>query len=61
MGNWLDVVFGYILEQKNSTSPFLPWMSKKANKGLTALTSEMDCDRTAMGLPPVRCAVFLIA
>jgi hypothetical protein len=34
-------------EQKNSTSPFLPWMSQ-ANKGLTSLTPETACDQTAM-------------
>jgi hypothetical protein len=44
-------------EQKNST--VLP--SSKATKGLTALTSEMDCDQTAMNLPPVTSAVCLIA
>jgi hypothetical protein len=26
-----------------------------------ALTTEIDCDQTAMGLPPVRYALFLIA
>jgi hypothetical protein len=29
-------------------------------KGLTALTPGMDCDKTAMGLPPIIYAVFLI-
>jgi hypothetical protein len=33
----------------------------KATKGLAALTPEMDCDQTAMGLPPVTSTVFLIA
>jgi hypothetical protein len=47
-------------EQKNSASPFLPWMSSKATKGLTALMPESDCNQTAMGLPPVT-SVFLIA
>jgi hypothetical protein len=28
---------------------------------ITALTDEMDCDQTAMGLPSVTSAVFLIA
>jgi hypothetical protein len=32
-----------------------------ANKGLIALTPEIDCDQTAMGLPPFTSAVFLIA
>jgi hypothetical protein len=32
-----------------------------AVKGLTALTSVMDYDHKAMGLPPVMSAVFLIA
>jgi hypothetical protein len=31
----------------------------KATKGLTALTSEIDCNKTAMGIPPVTSAVFL--
>jgi hypothetical protein len=48
-------------EQKNSNSPFLPWMPSQATKELTALTSEVDCDQTAMGLPPVTSAVFDIA
>jgi hypothetical protein len=33
----------------------------KATKGLTALTPEIDCDQTMMGLLPVMYAVFLIA
>jgi hypothetical protein len=33
----------------------------KVIKGLTALKPEMDCDQTAMGIPPVKFAVFLIA
>jgi hypothetical protein len=32
-----------------------------AVKGLIALTPEMDCNLTAIGLPPVTSAVFLIA
>jgi hypothetical protein len=36
-------------------------LSQKATKGLTALTPEIDCDQTAMDLPPVTSAVFLIA
>jgi hypothetical protein len=36
-------------------------MSAKATKGLTALSSEIDCDQTAMGLPPIMSAVFFIA
>jgi hypothetical protein len=36
-------------------------MSKKATKGLIALTPEIDCNKMAMGLPPVTSAVFLIA
>jgi hypothetical protein len=36
-------------------------MSLKATKGLIALTPEIDCNKTAMGLPPVTSAVFLIA
>jgi hypothetical protein len=35
-------------------------MSEKATKG-TALTSEMDCDQTAMGFPPVASAEIPIA
>jgi hypothetical protein len=31
-----------VFETEKSTSPFLPWMSEKATKGLTALTREMD-------------------
>jgi hypothetical protein len=45
---------------KKSTSLFLPWMSSLATKGLTAVTPEIDCDQTAMGLPPVTSAVFII-
>jgi hypothetical protein len=33
----------------------------KVTKGLRALTPEIDCNRTAMVLPPVTSAVFLIA
>jgi hypothetical protein len=36
-------------------------MSEKAAKGLIALTPEIDCDQTAMGLPPVSSEGFLIA
>jgi hypothetical protein len=32
----------------------------KATKGLIAFTPEIDCNQTAMGLPPVRSAVLLI-
>jgi hypothetical protein len=48
-------------QNKRVTSLFLPWMSYKTTKGLTALTPEVDCDQTAIGLPPVTSAVFLIA
>jgi hypothetical protein len=30
-------------------------------KGLIALTPEIDCDQTAMGLPPITSAAFIIA
>jgi hypothetical protein len=33
----------------------------KATKGLIALAPEIDFNKTAMGLPPVTSAVFLIA
>jgi hypothetical protein len=33
----------------------------KTTKGLIALTPEIDCNRTAMDLPPVTFAVFFIA
>jgi hypothetical protein len=33
----------------------------KATKALIALTPEIDCDKTAMGFPPVTSAVFFIA
>jgi hypothetical protein len=46
-------------EEKNSTSPFLTWMSQKPTKRYR-LTSEIDCDQTAMDLPPVPSALFLI-
>jgi hypothetical protein len=39
----------------------LPWMAQKATKGITALTSEIDCNQTAMGSPLVTSAVFLTA
>jgi hypothetical protein len=32
-----------------------------ATKGLIALTPEIDCDQTAIGLPPVTSSVFLLA
>jgi hypothetical protein len=35
-----------------SCVPFLPWMSKKATKGIIARKPEIDNDQTAMGLPP---------
>jgi hypothetical protein len=50
-----------LTEQKNSTSLFLPWMSLKSTKGLTASPPGIDYDQTVMGLPPVASAVFLIA
>jgi hypothetical protein len=34
---------------------------RKRTKGLIALTPEIDCNKTAMGLTPVTSAVFLIA
>jgi hypothetical protein len=33
----------------------------KAIKGLIASAPEIDCDQSAMGLPPVTSAVLLIA
>jgi hypothetical protein len=36
-------------------------MSQKATNGLISLTPEIDYNKTAMGLPPVTPAVFLIA
>jgi hypothetical protein len=39
----------------------LSWKSLKATKGLIALTPEIDCNKTAMALPPVTSVVFLIA
>jgi hypothetical protein len=33
----------------------------KGTKGLIALTTEIDCNKTAMGLPPVTSAVFFTA
>jgi hypothetical protein len=36
-------------------------MSYKATIGLIAFTPEINCDQTAMGLPPVTSAVFLTA
>jgi hypothetical protein len=56
---YLGVLSG--TEQKNNASPFLPWMSNKAAKQLIALTPEMVCEETAMGLLPVTSALFLIA
>jgi hypothetical protein len=44
---------------KDSTSVFLPRIS--ATKGLITLTPQINCDQTAMGLPSVSSAVFLIA
>jgi hypothetical protein len=40
---------------------YLPWMSYKATKELITFASEIDCDQTAMGLPPVTTAVLLTA
>jgi hypothetical protein len=45
------------IAQKNSTSPIHPWISQKATKGLAVLTPKMNCDQTAMSLPPVTSAV----
>jgi hypothetical protein len=36
-------------------------MSYKATIELIAFTPEIDCDQTAIGLPPVTSAVLLIA
>jgi hypothetical protein len=33
----------------------------KVTKGLIAFTPEIDCDQTAMGLPPITSAVLLMA
>jgi hypothetical protein len=52
----IRVVFG--TEQKNSISPFLT--RRKKWQALTPLTSDMYCDQTAMGLPPLT-SLFLIA
>jgi hypothetical protein len=49
---WVDNKFG---------SLFRPYLTMKVDKGLIALTPEIDCNKTAMGLPPVTSAVFLIA
>jgi hypothetical protein len=35
---------------KDYISPFLPWMSQKATKGLIALTPEIDYDQTAIAV-----------
>jgi hypothetical protein len=40
----------YGTEQKNSISPFLPCVSNRATKRLTALTPEIDSDQTTTGL-----------
>jgi hypothetical protein len=50
-----------VTEQNNSTSPFLPWMSLMASKGLTELTPEAERVQMAMGLPPSTSVIFLIA
>jgi hypothetical protein len=36
-------------------------MLYKATKGLISLTLEIVCDQTAMGLPLIMAAVFLVA
>jgi hypothetical protein len=36
-------------------------LSLTALAGLTAPSPEIDCDQKAIGLPPVTCAIFLIA
>jgi hypothetical protein len=41
--------------------PPLPFFHGCHTKGLIAITPEIDCNKTAMGLPPVTSAVFLIA
>jgi hypothetical protein len=44
-----------------SSLVWCPGLNKRiASKELTALTPEIDCDQTAMGLPPVTTAVLLI-
>jgi hypothetical protein len=61
----LSLVINYYLrymnEQKNSTFLLLPWMDGWTTKGLAASPPEIDRNQTAMGLPPVTSAVFLIA
>jgi hypothetical protein len=48
-------------EQKNRTSPLFPWMSLEETKGSAAHPQEIICNQTAMGVPPVASALFLIA
>jgi hypothetical protein len=53
---------GVLDRTKEKHLSLFPWMVKgKATKGLIALTPEIDCDQTAMGLPPVTPAIFLNA
>jgi hypothetical protein len=47
-------------ELKNSTSPFLPWVSEMATKGLIALPPEIDCNQPAKDLPLLKSSVFHI-
>jgi hypothetical protein len=37
-------------QNKRIAPLFIPWMSLKATKGL-ALTTKIDCNKTAIGLP----------
>jgi hypothetical protein len=39
----------------------LPFFNGFRKRLLLALKTEMDCDQSAMGLPPAACAVSLIA
>jgi hypothetical protein len=48
-------------EQKNSTSPFLLWMSQKATKGLSAEIEPRSDGDSLTTCEPETSAVFLIA
>jgi hypothetical protein len=44
-----------------SITPFLPLMTKKTVKAVSALTHKMVCDKTAVDLPPGESAVSPIS
>jgi hypothetical protein len=58
---WLSLVWCPGQKKRKAPLPFFHGSWEKATKRLTALPPEIDCDQTAMGLPPVTSPIFHIA